>query len=88
MNPLRRWRKKKLHRSPKGLLLPLRRSPRRRLLELHCPRPAWSKVSTLLRVLYSQRVVVVADALVFFLTGADAEGSDIPAAVPMQNLTP
>jgi hypothetical protein len=31
---------------------------------------------------------VVADALVFFLTGADAEGSDIPAAVPMQNLTP
>jgi hypothetical protein len=30
----------------------------------------------------------VADALVFFLTGAEAEGSDIPAAVPMQNLTP
>jgi hypothetical protein len=26
--------------------------------------------------------------LVFFLTGAEAEGSDIPAAVPMQNLTP
>jgi hypothetical protein len=31
---------------------------------------------------------VVADALVFFLTGADAEGSDILAAVPMQNLIP
>jgi hypothetical protein len=31
---------------------------------------------------------VVVDALVFFLTGAEAEGSDIPAAVPMQNLTP
>jgi hypothetical protein len=31
---------------------------------------------------------VVADALVFLLTGAEAEGSDIPAAVPMQNLTP
>jgi hypothetical protein len=34
------------------------------------------------------RVVVVANALVFFLTGAEAEGNDIPAAVPMQNLTP
>jgi hypothetical protein len=33
-------------------------------------------------------VVVVANALVFFLTGAEAEWSDIPAAVPMQNLTP
>jgi uncharacterized protein YmfQ (DUF2313 family) len=31
---------------------------------------------------------VVANALVFFLTGAKAEGSDIPAAVPMQSLTP
>jgi hypothetical protein len=31
---------------------------------------------------------VVADALDFVLTGAEAEGSDIPAAVPMQNLTP
>jgi hypothetical protein len=30
----------------------------------------------------------VADALVFFLTVSEAEGSDIPAAVPMQNLTP
>jgi hypothetical protein len=28
------------------------------------------------------------DALVFSLTGADAEGRDIPAAVPMENLTP
>jgi hypothetical protein len=27
-------------------------------------------------------------ALVFLLTGAEAEGSDIPAAVPMENLTP
>jgi hypothetical protein len=28
------------------------------------------------------------DALVFLLTGAEAEGSDIPAAVPVENLTP
>jgi hypothetical protein len=28
------------------------------------------------------------DALVFSLIGAEAEGSDIPAAVPMENLTP
>jgi hypothetical protein len=28
------------------------------------------------------------DAPVFSLTGAEAEGSDIPAAVPMENLTP
>jgi hypothetical protein len=28
------------------------------------------------------------DALVFSLTGAEAERSDIPAAVPMENLTP
>jgi hypothetical protein len=28
------------------------------------------------------------DALFFSLTGAEAEGSDIPAAVPMENLTP
>jgi hypothetical protein len=30
----------------------------------------------------------MADALVFSLTGAEAEGNDIPAAVPMENLTP
>jgi hypothetical protein len=35
-----------------------------------------------------QRVVVVADALVFSLTGSEVEGSEIPAAVPMENLTP
>jgi hypothetical protein len=28
------------------------------------------------------------NALVFSLTGAEAEGSDIPAVVPMENLTP
>jgi hypothetical protein len=28
------------------------------------------------------------NALVFSLTGAEAEGNDIPAAVPMENLTP
>jgi hypothetical protein len=28
------------------------------------------------------------DALVFSLTGTEAEGSDIPAAMPMENLTP
>jgi hypothetical protein len=30
----------------------------------------------------------VTDALVFSLTGAESEGSDIPAVVPMGNLTP
>jgi hypothetical protein len=29
-----------------------------------------------------------ADALVFLLTGAEAEGNDIPSAVPVENLTP
>jgi hypothetical protein len=28
------------------------------------------------------------DALVFSLTGVEAEGSDIPSAVPMENVTP
>jgi hypothetical protein len=28
------------------------------------------------------------NAIVFLLTGAEAEGNDIPAAVPMENLTP
>jgi hypothetical protein len=28
------------------------------------------------------------DGCVFSLTGAEAEGSDIPAVVPMENLTP
>jgi hypothetical protein len=31
---------------------------------------------------------VIADALVFSLTGVEAEGSDIPAGVPMQKSTP
>jgi hypothetical protein len=31
---------------------------------------------------------VVADALIFFLTGAEAEGGDIPTGVPMQKSTP
>jgi hypothetical protein len=31
---------------------------------------------------------VVADALVFSLAGAEAEGGDIPAGVPMQKSTP
>jgi hypothetical protein len=31
---------------------------------------------------------VVADTLVFSLIGAEAEGSDIPAGVPMQKSTP
>jgi hypothetical protein len=39
-------------------------------------------------IVLPHRVVVVANALVFFLTGAEAEWSDIPAVVPMQNLTP
>jgi hypothetical protein len=31
---------------------------------------------------------MLTNALVFSLTGAEAEGSDIPAAVPIENLTP
>jgi hypothetical protein len=34
------------------------------------------------------RVVVVADELDVFLSGVEAEGSNIPAAVPMEKLTP
>jgi hypothetical protein len=48
MSPPRRWRRKKLRHPPRSPLLPFRRSPKRRLLELRCPKPAWSKVSTLL----------------------------------------
>jgi hypothetical protein len=33
------------------------------------------------------RVVVVADALDVFLSGVEAEGSDIPTAVPMEKST-
>jgi hypothetical protein len=31
---------------------------------------------------------MLTNALVFSLTGAEAEGSDIPVTVPMENLTP
>jgi hypothetical protein len=34
------------------------------------------------------RVVVIADELDIFLSGVEAEGSDIPAAVPMEKSTP
>jgi hypothetical protein len=34
------------------------------------------------------RVVVVADGLDVFLSGVEAEGSDIPAGVPMEKSTP
>jgi hypothetical protein len=50
MNPPQRWQKKKLRRPLRSPLPPLRRSPRRWLLRLRCPRPAWLKVSTLLKV--------------------------------------
>jgi hypothetical protein len=60
MNPLRRWRKKKLRRPLRSSLPPLKRSPRRRPLRLRCLRPASLKVSTLLRLKCHRRVVVVA----------------------------
>jgi hypothetical protein len=47
MNPLLRWRKRKLRLSLKSPLPLLRENPRRRLLRLHCLRPASLKVSTL-----------------------------------------
>jgi hypothetical protein len=59
MNPLQRWRKRKPRRLLRSPLLRLRRSPRRRPLRLRCPRPASLKVSTLLRLKYPRRVVVV-----------------------------
>jgi hypothetical protein len=31
---------------------------------------------------------MLTDTLVFRSTGAEAEGSDVPAAVPMENMTP
>jgi hypothetical protein len=49
------------------------------------------KVSTLLRSKCPRRVVVVAvltDTLVFLSTGAEAEGSDIPSAVPVEDVAP
>jgi hypothetical protein len=44
-----------------------------------------------LRRIYLRRVVVVAmltDTLVFLSTGAEAEGSDIPSAVPVEDVAP
>jgi hypothetical protein len=60
MNLLRQWRKKKPRRLLRSPLPPLRQIPRRRPLRLHCPRPASLKVTTLLRLEYPGRVVVVA----------------------------
>jgi hypothetical protein len=91
MNPLRRWRRKKpcyLLRSP---VPPLKRSPKCRSLRLHCPRPTSLKVSTLLKSKCLRRVVVVAcltDTLVFLSTGAEAERSDIPSAVLVEDVAP
>jgi hypothetical protein len=53
--------------------------------------PASLKVSALLRSKCPHRVVVVAmltDTLVFLSTGAEAEGSDIPSAVPVEDVAP
>jgi hypothetical protein len=89
MNPLRQWQKKKPRRPLRSPLPPLRWSPRRRPLRLRCRRPAWLKVSTLPRSKGLRRVVVVAmltDTLVFLSTGAEAEGSEIPLAVPVENV--
>jgi hypothetical protein len=47
MNPLQRWRKKKLRRHLRSLLPFPRQKPRRRLLRLRCLRLALLKVSTL-----------------------------------------
>jgi hypothetical protein len=47
MNPLQRWRKKKLRRLLRSPLPPLRQSLRRRPLRLRSLKPASLKVSTL-----------------------------------------
>jgi hypothetical protein len=70
MTPPQRWQRKKPRRPLRSLLPPLRRSLKRRPLRPRCPRPAWSKVSTLLWLKCRHRVVVVAmltDTLVFFV---------------------
>jgi hypothetical protein len=49
------------------------------------------KVNTLLKSKCLQRVVVVAmltDTLVFLSTGAEAEGTEIPSAVPVEDVAP
>jgi hypothetical protein len=49
------------------------------------------KVSTLLKLKCLRRVVVVAmltDTLVFLSTCAEAEGSEIPSAVPVEDVAP
>jgi hypothetical protein len=49
------------------------------------------KVSTLLKLKCLQRVVIVAmltDTLVFLSTGVEAERSDIPSAVPVEDVAP
>jgi hypothetical protein len=51
----------------------------------------WLKVSTLLKSKYLCRVVVVTmltDTLDFLLTGVEAEGSEIPSVVPMEDVAP
>jgi hypothetical protein len=91
MNPLQRWQRKKPRRLLRSPLPPHRQSPRRRPLRLHCPRPASLKVSTLLRLEYPGRVVIVTmltDTLVFLSTGAEAEKSKIPSAVPVEDVAP
>jgi hypothetical protein len=91
MNPLQRWRNKRLRRPLRSPLPPLRRSPKCRLLRLHCLRPASLKVSTLLRSKCLRRVVIVAmltDTLVFLSTGAEAERNNIPSAVPVEDVAP
>jgi hypothetical protein len=91
MNPLQRLRRKKPRRLLRSPLPPLRQNPRRQLLRLRCPRPASLKVSTLLRLEYPGRVVIVAmltDTLVFLSTGAEAEGSEIPSVVPVEDVAP
>jgi hypothetical protein len=60
MNPLQRWRWKKPRHPLRSPLPPLRQSPKRRPQRLCCPRPASLKVSTLLRLKFLRRVVVVA----------------------------
>jgi uncharacterized membrane protein len=91
MNPPQRWQKKKSCRLLKSPLPPLGQSPKRRPLRLRCPRLAWLKVSTLLKSKCLRRVVIVAmltNTLVFLLTGVEAEGSEIPSVVPMEDVAP
>jgi hypothetical protein len=91
MNPAQRSLKRNPRQPLRSPLPPLKESPRHWPWRLHCQRPALWKVSTLHERSYLQGVVVTAKSgksSCLLLTGAEAEGSAIPEAVPVEALEP